>query len=299
MGGAVTTNGHVALSWSQVTALVDDLARRRPANVCQVYGVPRNGTVVAAMLRNVCPDLSLVDGYGPHTWVVDDLVDSGVTLGRFPPEVVDALIRKPNAPDTLAPGALPLDGWIVFPWETEAQPEDAVVRLLTWLGEDPRRDGLRDTPGRMLRAWREMTQGYNHDPAAILSRSFDVTYDEVVIERAIPFWSVCEHHLLPFHGEATIGYLPLDRIVGLSKLVRLVDCFARRLQVQERLTVEIADAIMTHLDARGAGVILRARHACMETRGVRTAAETVTSAMLGVFRDDAKARAELIALSRA
>lgn len=287
------------LSWAQVTALVEDLATRRPPRVCQLYGVPRNGTVVAALLRNVLPDLALVEAPdGARTWVVDDLVDSGVTLGRFrPAHHVDALVRKPMAPADLAPAALPVTGWVVFPWEEESAPEDAVVRLLTWLGEDPGREGLRDTPRRVLRALAELTAGYQQDPAAILAREFTVAYDELVVVRAVPFWSLCEHHLLPFSGTAAVGYLPSDRVVGLSKLVRLVECFARRLQLQERLTVAIAEALMDHLRARGAGVVLQARHACMECRGVRAmTAETVTSAMLGRFREDAAARAELLTL---
>jgi GTP cyclohydrolase I len=299
LGRAVTSQAY-RLTWPDIDRLVAALATRRPVGIEQVYGVPRNGTVVAALLRGVLPDLALAetpDGAG--TWVVDDLVDSGTTLGRFNGQPVDAMIRKPWSPTHLAPHAVELDAWVVFPWETEHAPEDAVVRLLTWLGEDPQREGLRDTPARVLRALREMTTGYDDDPVEILTRQFELGYDELVIVRAIPFWSLCEHHLLPFHGEATVGYLPGPRVVGLSKVVRLVECYARRLQVQERLTVEIAEALMTHLQARGAGVILRARHGCMETRGVRAAAETVTSAMLGVFRDEAKARAELLALTRA
>jgi GTP cyclohydrolase I len=288
------------LTWLDVDAMVRLLAARRPPDVRRVYGIPRNGTIVAAMVRGLLPDLVLADGPDdPGTWIVDDLVDSGLTLSRFNGAPVDAMIRKPTAPPDVAPDAVRLTGWIVFPWETEQAPEDAIVRVLTWLGEDPRRDGLRDTPARVLKAFREMTAGYHESPVDILTRQFDVGYDELVIVRAIPFWSLCEHHLLPFSGDAVVGYLPSDRVVGLSKIVRLVECFARRLQVQERLTVQIADALMTHLVTRGAGVVLRARHACMEVRGVRAPADTVTSAMLGVFRDDAKARAELLALAHA
>jgi GTP cyclohydrolase IA len=288
-----------ALTWREVETLTNQLARRRPADVTEVYGVPRNGTVVAALLRAWLPDLQLVEQpNGRTTWVVDDLVDSGTTLARYAEEHrVDALLRKPRAPRWLAPLATQVEGWIVFPWEQETAPEDNVVRLLTWLGEDPTRDGLRETPDRVLRALKELTRGYVEDPGTILARDFAVAYDELVVVRAVPFWSLCEHHLLPFSGVAAVGYLPADRIVGLSKLVRLVECYARRLQVQERLTVQVADALMVHLQARGAGVILRARHTCMEVRGVRAApTETVTSAMLGCFRDDPTARAELLTL---
>jgi len=176
--------------------------------------------------------------------------------------------------------------------------EGAVVTLLRWIGEDPDRDGLRDTPARVAKAWREMTSGYDDDPAAILSRTFDESSDEMIVLRGIDFHSTCEHHLLPFHGTAMVGYLP-GKVVGISKLARLVECFARRLQIQERMTRQIAEAVETHLDARGVGVIVRAHHLCMGCRGVRQPeAEMVTSAMLGTLRSDAKSRAEFLSNSK-
>jgi GTP cyclohydrolase I len=173
-----------------------------------------------------------------------------------------------------------------------------VATLLRELGEDPHRDGLVDTPDRVARAWREMTEGYRQDAAAILDATFDVgPYDQMVVVRDIEFWSLCEHHLLPFHGMATVGYLPGDRVVGLSKIGRLVNCFARRLQVQERLTQQIADAMNEHLKPKGVGVLINATHTCMAMRGVRLGADMVTSALLGRFRDDAVLRSEFLALA--
>src|SRR5689334_9064318 len=134
--------------------------------------------------------------------------------------------------------------------------EEAITTLLRYVGEDPTRDGLRDTPGRVARAWREMTSGYTDDPAEILGRTFDESSDEMIILRGISFYSTCEHHLLPFYGTATVGYLP-GNVVGISKLARLVECFARRLQIQERMTRQIAAANETHLEARGVAVILQ------------------------------------------
>lgn len=171
-----------------------------------------------------------------------------------------------------------------------------VASILTHLGEDLGRDGLSDTPARVARALREMTEGYHQDPAAILATTFGVAYDEMVVVRDIEFWSLCEHHLLPFHGTATVGYLPGERVVGLSKIGRLVQCFARRLQVQERMTQEIAEAMNTHLEPAGVGVVLRASHSCMAMRGIRLGGEMVTSAMLGKFRDDGKVRSEFLNL---
>ncbi len=175
----------------------------------------------------------------------------------------------------------------------------AVVQLLQWIGERPEREGLLDTPQRVARALREMTRGYHDDPKQILSTTFEVAYDQMVVLREVRFQSLCEHHMLPFMGTASVGYLPRDRVVGLSKLARLVRCYAHRLQVQERMTTEIAEAIAKHLECLGVGVVVRARHSCMGHRGIRQPdAEMVTSAMLGVFRDNSGTRAEFLELIR-
>jgi GTP cyclohydrolase I len=179
-----------------------------------------------------------------------------------------------------------------------AEAEEAVATLLRFIGEEPERDGLRDTPARVVKAWREMTAGYAEDPEEILARTFDESSDELVILRGISFYSTCEHHLLPFYGQAVVGYLP-GKVVGISKLARLVECFAKRLQVQERMTRQIAEAVETHLEARGVGVVLRAHHLCMGCRGVRQEeTEMVTSSMLGTLRTDATSRAEFLRLCR-
>lgn len=176
----------------------------------------------------------------------------------------------------------------------------AVVDLLAYVGEDPDREGLRDTPRRVTAALREMTSGYQEEPGEILALTFDEAVpDQIILLAGIEFTSLCEHHLFPFVGTATVGYLPGDCIVGLSKLARLVDCFARRLQIQERLTDQVAQAIQTHLHPRAVGVIVRAHHACMGCRGVKKpSALMVTSTFLGAFRDNATARAEFLALER-
>ncbi len=181
---------------------------------------------------------------------------------------------------------------------TPIEAEAAVVQLLAHIGEDPQREGLRDTPSRVVRSLAEMTSGYSEDPAAILRTTFGESHDQMVVLRGVRFASLCEHHLLPFTGTATVGYVPGDRLVGLSKLARLVHCYAKRLQIQERLTDEIARALMEHAGARGAGVIVRARHACMGCRGVREPeAEMITSCLLGVMRERPEARMELMELT--
>lgn len=167
-------------------------------------------------------------------------------------------------------------------------PQDAVKILLESIGEDPQRDGLLDTPKRFVKALTEMTEGYKQDYKEILSTCFDVPYDEMVILKNIHFTSLCEHHLLPFIGFASIAYIPSNKVVGLSKLARLVHCFARRLQVQERLTSQIAEAILEVLQPEGVAVIISAKHQCMSCRGLRqSGGDMVTSSMLGQFRDHA------------
>jgi len=163
--------------------------------------------------------------------------------------------------------------------------EDAVRSLLTLIGEDPDREGLVRTPHRVVKALRELTAGYQDDPKEILSTVFTQAVDEMIVVKDIEFWSLCEHHMLPFHGVATIGYLPGKKIVGLSKISRLVHCFARRLQVQERMTEEIAHSMMEYLKPAGVGVILKARHSCMNMRGVKTPGVMITSCLLGNFKD--------------
>jgi len=174
-------------------------------------------------------------------------------------------------------------------------------RLLVSLGEDPDRAGLVETPSRLVTAWKHWTSGYTQDPSELLKVFEDGAeeYNELIVIRGIPVYSHCEHHLAPFFGKATIGYVPNGKIVGLSKLTRLVNCFSRRLQVQERLTIQIANALMTHLEPKAAGVVIRCRHMCMESRGISTEGEeTVTSAMLGELQPNLALRTEFLALAR-
>ena len=173
-------------------------------------------------------------------------------------------------------------------------------RLLISLGEDPDRAGLAETPARVSKAWKHWSSGYTQDPAELLKVFEDGAedYNELVIIRGIPVYSHCEHHLAPFFGKATIGYVPNGKIVGLSKLTRLVDCFAKRLQGQERLTVQIANALMTHLEPKAVGVIIQCRHLCMESRGIRTQGEeTITSTMLGELLSNQALRTEFLAMA--
>jgi len=180
---------------------------------------------------------------------------------------------------------------------SRTQAEDAVRTLLLWAGEDTRREGLRDTPARVARAYEDWFSGYKMDPVKFLKRTFQEVegYDEMIILRDIPFESHCEHHMAPIIGRAHVGYLPRNKVVGISKLARVVEAFARRFQVQEKMTAQIANCISDVLQPRGVGVVIEATHQCMTTRGVRkNDVSMVTSQLLGTFRKDARTRAEFL-----
>ena len=177
--------------------------------------------------------------------------------------------------------------------------QEAIRTLIRWTGDDPEREGLRDTPKRVARAWKEYCLGYNEDPAIHLSRVFEEVggYDELVLLKDIPFQSHCEHHMAPIIGKASIAYMPTDRVVGISKLARVLHGYSRRLQVQERLTAEVARCIQEHLKPQGVAVVIEASHSCMTARGVRTpGVEMVTSKLLGCFLDDNRSRKEVLSL---
>lgn len=177
--------------------------------------------------------------------------------------------------------------------------EDAIRTLIEWAGDDPSREGLIDTPRRVARAWKEYCQGYGEDPAIHLSRTFQEVggYNELVLLKDIPFQSHCEHHMAPILGKAAIAYMPTDRVVGISKLARVLQGYARRLQVQERLTAQVAQCIWDNLQPHGVAVVIEASHACMSARGVRTPGVAMTtSRLIGCFLDDNRSRKEVLSL---
>lgn len=269
-----------------------------------IYGIPRGGVPVAMMLSGMSGCRFTLD-IAEANVIVDDIIDSGTTMHAA------RIIKRAERDDrklTARFGAL-FDKrhaqwagqWLVMPWEggSFGSGEDIITRLLQYIGEDPKRVGLKDTPKRVLAAWKEWADGYAQDPKVILKTFTENGADEMVVVRDIPFVSKCEHHLSDIVGTAHVGYIPArGKIVGLSKLPRLVNCFAHRLQVQERMTHQIATALMVHTDALGAGVLVRATHHCMSTRGVRVhGSSTVTSVMLGVFKQP-ETRAEFFSLCR-
>ena len=185
---------------------------------------------------------------------------------------------------------------------SEADVEAAIRTILLWIGEDPNRDGLRETPARLMRAFQEYFSGYGQDPGRILMKTFEETdgYDEMVVLRRIPFQSHCEHHFAPIIGHAWVAYVPSQRVVGISKLARLVEAFAKRLQIQERMTAQIANTIEAVLKPQGVGVVIKATHHCMTARGIKKeGSDLVTSRMLGCFRDNAMTRQEFLSMVNA
>jgi GTP cyclohydrolase I len=294
------------LTWNEITTEAQNLADRhqgRSNAIDKVYGIPQGGAPVALLVAQMTGLRMTEHPQLGSTLIVDDLVDTGNTASKYVDAgyPFDALYRKPWSPTSLAPNATQVTDWLGFPWERDdGEPTDAVIRLLQHIGEDPTRDGLRDTPKRVVKALRELTEGYSKDPAEILSTTFDVSFDEMIVLTDVPYNSLCEHHMLPFTGTATLGYIPKvgGRVVGLSKLARLLDCFARRLQVQERMTNQIAQAIQDNLDPLGVGVVIRGNHSCMCARGIRKSGEMVTSSLLGQMRHDGTVRAEFLALAQ-
>jgi len=267
------------------------------------YGVPRGGVPAALALSSRILGSFLVERPEDCDIIVDDIIESGITRQRYAKynKPFVALFTKEISSSSLYGISLDPKEWVVFPWEgdVEHSAEDIPRRLLQFIGEDPNRGGLKETPARFLNAWKEWTDGYGKDPSEILKVFEDGAkdYDEFVIVKDIPVYSQCEHHLAMIFGTVAIGYIPDKHIIGLSKFSRLVNIFAKRLQVQERLTVQIAQAIQDNLKPKAVGVVLKCRHMCMESRGICTPGTiTITSAMLGLLRDEPETRSEFLRL---
>lgn len=294
----------IKLNHLQIEALVATLAKsiqeESERTELVVHPVPRGGVPVAYLLKQFLPKLVLTGDPADADIFVDDIIESGATMERYkalyPGRAFFAMINKedPNYRGR----------YIVFPWEgndVEDSVEDNVIRLLQAVGEDARRGGLLETPKRVVKAWQHWCSGYGKEPKDVL-KTFDdgaEGYDQMIAVVDIPVYSHCEHHMAAIFGTATIAYIPDGKIVGLSKLSRLVDIFARRLQVQERMTAQIADALNEHLKPKGVGVIIKARHMCMESRGVcQQGHHTQTVALRGAMLAQDSTRAEFLSLTK-
>jgi GTP cyclohydrolase I len=272
-------------------------------NGARLYGIPRGGILAAlavqAQLFQMGKAANVVEDVQDADFFIDDIIDSGKTAeyySKIHKKPFLALIDKRSEQHKNT-------GWVSFPWERMQNEiggaEDAVVRLIQYIGDNPLREGLQETPRRVMRAYSEMFAGYKmaEEIPGLFKQFNEQQYDEMVILRSIDFTSCCEHHMLPFIGTADVAYVPRDgKIIGISKLARLVEIFSKRLQVQERMTEEIAGTLMVGINPLGVGVVVRAKHLCMICRGVKKpAANMITSKLLGVFRDQT-VRAEFFSL---
>lgn len=262
-----------------------------------VYAIPRGGIPVVYALGAYVP-ITITNKPDDADFFIDDIIDSGATMRRYcedyPETPFLTLVDKLHCDKHL--------GWVVFPWEGDSDGDikDNITRIIQYAGDDAAREGLIETPSRVAKALGHWYSGYGKDPADILKVFEDgaENYDQMVVVKDIPIYSKCEHHMADIFGTATIAYIPDRKIVGLSKLSRLADIYARRLQVQERLTRQIADALQEHLQPIGVGVLIKARHMCMESRGIcQQGHYTVTTALHGVIKNEPDARAEFLNLA--
>lgn len=279
----------IRLTWPTFLDIVEGIKKSiKPSDV--VYGVPNGGMIVCLFLGLTPSQIT----YDPSkaTLIIDDVIDSGETKKRYqlmyPNTLFIALFNRPSQ-------------WVVFPWEadhpSESGIESNITRVLEYLGEDVKREGLLDTPKRVVKSWKEIYGGYDTKVEDLFTTFSADGYDQIVLLKDIEFYSNCEHHMQPFFGKAHVAYIPNERVVGISKLARLVDAYSRRLQIQERIGDQVTEALMTYLKPKAAACIVEAKHMCMCARGVgKQNSIMTTSSLKGVFRTDGLARAELMAM---
>jgi GTP cyclohydrolase I len=261
-----------------------------------LFGVPRGGTQVALVLHRIL-GIPIVDRVRWNALVVDDVVDSGRTREKYEKYDFACLHVTERQAKTVQFWAEEKKEWIRYWYEPARDIEDTIVRQLEYIGEDAAREGLKETPARVVRAWGELYGGYKMDPASILKVFEEDNSDEMVLLCNIEFVSMCEHHMLPFIGHAHVAYLPGGKLIGASKLARLVEIYARRLQIQERLCKQVTGWLTTNLEAQGAACLIEAQHLCMTARGIKKQeVQMVTSSLEGVFKTDPATRAEFLTM---
>ena len=294
------------MGWQEVYLRAEEIAQEILENYeegpLMIYGIPRGGIPVAQAVYQKIQNIKflgvewkqtlknmavlMTTDASSATIFVDDIIDSGATKAKYLSEYnaksFYALVNKLK--DNLE------NEWFVFPWETmvnEEGPEQNIKRILQYLGEDVNREGLKETPERVIKSWETLYSGYRQKPGDIFKTFDSGNYDQMVILKDIEFYSMCEHHMLPFFGKVHIGYIPEDKVVGASKMARLVEVFARRLQIQERMSQQITEAMLKYLCPEGCGCVIQAQHLCMTARGVEKQSSVfITSSVQGSFLED-------------
>lgn len=289
------------LGYENIQELCEKLIAKLPVNTIKaVYGVPRGGILPAYIIANLLgvPQVTTPATIIKPLLIVDDIIDSGRTIEKYKDaEYRAVLIAKKEIEGVIVASTAKQGEWITFPWEITDNGiegvQENIVRLLEYIGDDPSREGLLETPKRIVKSYKELFSGYKQDAKDILSKEFSTSYDQMVVLKDIEFYSFCEHHMLPFFGKASVAYLPNKKVVGISKLARLVDMFARRLQIQEQMTDQIANAIEENLKPNGVAVTITAKHFCMVMRGVsKQHSEMTTTSLRGSFLNNPETRAE-------
>ena len=292
------------LSWADVHSLGVSLCEKildcldHTTEEVKIYPVPRGGIYVAIMLQHLInaeeqiDNWEIVESTSEATIIVDDIIDTGSTMQYYERKYSHipffALVLKED------------NEWVSFPWERMTKdngPVDNVRRLLEYIGEDPKREGLVETPKRVIRSYETLFGGYKQKPEDVLKIFEDGACNEMVLLKDVEFTSFCEHHILPFFGKAHIAYIPDGRVIGISKLARILEIYARRLQIQERIGQQITDCLMKFLKPKGAACVLEAQHACMVCRGVQKQNSVMmTSSLTGVFLEHAQTRSEFFSM---
>lgn len=281
----------ILVTWEQIYWRIENLKKSWRGGTRKVYGVPRGGSIVAGIIGTA------VDTPEEADIIVDDIIDSGKTerffAEKYPAKPFWALVNKPEE--------FLLGKWIEFPWEcgkggTQDDIENSVLRMLEYIGEDATRDGLLETPKRVVKSWGEIFAGYKTDPKNHVKTFEKGKYDQMIVLKNCEMYSTCEHHLQPFVGKIHIAYVPNKSVIGISKLARIAESFSRRLQIQERICDQVTDFLMEELKPKGAGCIITAKHFCMCARGVgKQNSEMTTSSLRGVFLKK-EAREEFLSL---
>ena len=290
---------------SDAEIIVNKINTRKKNIFSAVYGVPRGGIPFAIEIANQL-NIPIIE---EDDWdkcddilIVDDIVDSGKTRDKFRDHNFACIHQKEMAIPSATYIAHPnISDWVVYPWEENevASIGDSVLRQLQFLGEDVNREGLKETPARVVKSWKKLYGGYNEKPENTLKIFKEDSSDEIILLKNIEIYSTCEHHMLPFFGKAHIAYIPNGKVVGISKLARLLEIYTRRLQIQERIAEQITTALMKHLNPLGAACIIEAQHFCMMSRGIeKQNSSMTTSSLKGVFLNKQECRAELMGLIR-